>query len=52
MTTVYVVCARGFEGEFESVAAFSSYELARKYINDQGYSSWSLDSHTVDNPED
>lgn len=49
---VYVVCAIGFEGDYESIAVFSSYEKARQFVKDEGYSSWQIDSHRVDEQTD
>lgn len=49
---VYVVCAIGFEGDYESVAVFSNYEKARQFVIDEGYTSWQIDSHEVDEQAD
>ena len=46
--TIYVVCVIGFEGEYESIAVFSSYEKARKFVTDEKFTSWQIDSHVID----
>ncbi|MFH2498760.1 hypothetical protein [Morganella morganii] len=49
---VWIVSVRGFEGEFEPVAAFSNEKKAREFIAENQYRSWSLDDLTVDEPEE
>ncbi|MFP2409158.1 hypothetical protein ACLEVB_17345 [Enterobacter ludwigii] len=46
--SVFVVSARGFEGEMESMAAFTSYDKAREYVEHNGFTSWAIEELTPD----
>lgn len=41
--SVFVVSARGFEGEMESMAAFTTYNKARDYVERIGFKSWVIE---------
>lgn len=45
---VFVVSARGFEGEMESMAAFTTYSKARDYVERNGFTSWAIEELTPD----
>ncbi|HBN6008634.1 TPA: hypothetical protein L3I95_003673 [Enterobacter cloacae] len=47
-TPVYVVNIRGFEGEMEAVAAFTTYNKAREYLERNGFKSWAIEELTPD----
>lgn len=46
--SVFVVCALGFEGEMESIAAFTTYSKARDYVERNGFTSWAIEELTPD----
>ncbi|HCQ7755505.1 hypothetical protein [Citrobacter sp. 50677481] len=46
--SVFVVSARGFEGEMESMAAFTTYDKARDYVERIGFKSWAIEELTSD----
>ncbi|MHA1040005.1 hypothetical protein ACR9GW_01245 [Enterobacter ludwigii] len=46
--SVFVVSARGFEGEMESMAAFTTYDKAREYVERNGFTSWAIEELTPD----
>ncbi|HDR2785524.1 TPA: hypothetical protein QCJ60_004920 [Enterobacter sichuanensis] len=41
--TVFVVSIRGFEGEMEAVAAFSTYRKSLVYVEHNGFVSWAIE---------
>lgn len=45
---VFVVSARGYEGEMESMAAFTTYSKARDYVERNGFTSWAIEELTPD----
>lgn len=45
---IFVVSIRGFEGEMESVAAFTSYGKAKEYVERNGFTSWAIEELTPD----
>lgn len=45
---VFVVSIRGFEGEMESVAAFTTYGKAKEYVERNGFTSWAIEELTPD----
>lgn len=45
---VFVVSIRGFEGEMESAAAFTSYGKAKEYVERNGFTSWAIEELTPD----
>ncbi|MTC32396.1 hypothetical protein GKR54_15045 [Providencia alcalifaciens] len=49
---IWIVSTRGYEGEFEPVAAFSSSEKAYEFIKQKEFRSWSVDDLKVDEPEE
>lgn len=46
--SVFVVSIRGFEGEMESVAAFTSRIKAHEYVQRNGFRSWAIEELTPD----
>lgn len=46
--SVFVVSARGFEGEMESMAAFTTYDKAREYVERNGFTLWAIEELTPD----
>jgi hypothetical protein len=46
--SVFVVSAHGFEGEMESMAAFTTYHKAREYVERNGFTSWAIEELTPD----
>ncbi|WP_319725215.1 hypothetical protein [Cronobacter malonaticus] len=47
-SSVFVVSIRGFEGEMEAVAAFTTYKKANKYLNSKGITSWAIEELKLD----
>ena len=45
---VFVVSIRGFEGEMESVAAFTTRIKAHEYVQRNGFRSWAIEELTPD----
>ena len=45
---VFVVSIRGFEGEMEAAAAFTSYGKAKDYVERNGFRSWEIEELTPD----
>ena len=45
---VHVVSIKGIEGEMESVAVFSSYSKARRFVRKYEISTWSIECLEVD----
>ncbi|EKA5401321.1 hypothetical protein [Cronobacter sakazakii] len=46
--SVFVVSIRGFEGEMEAVAAFTTYKKANKYLKSKGITSWAIEELKLD----
>lgn len=46
--SIFVVSARGFEGEMESMAAFTTYSKAWDYVERNGFTSWAIEELTPD----
>ncbi|EPO6584316.1 hypothetical protein [Enterobacter hormaechei] len=46
--SIFIVSARGFEGEMESMAAFTTYSKARDYVERNGFTSWAIEELTPD----
>ncbi|MDI7502956.1 hypothetical protein [Cronobacter dublinensis] len=46
--SVFVVSIRGFEGEMEAVAAFTTASKANKYLKGQEITSWAIEELTLD----
>lgn len=46
--SVFVVSIRGFEGEMESVAAFTTRRKAYEYVQRNGLRSWAIEELTPD----
>lgn len=46
--TIFVVSIRGFEGEMEAVAAFTSRRKAHGYVQRNGFTSWAIEELTPD----
>lgn len=42
-TRIFVVSIRGFEGEMEAVAAFTTYGKAKEYVERNGFTSWAIE---------
>ncbi|EOC1307545.1 hypothetical protein ACI09E_000710 [Cronobacter dublinensis] len=47
-SSVFVVSIRGFEGEMEAVAAFTTYNKANKYLKKNGITSWAIEELKLD----
>lgn len=45
---VFVVSIRGFEGEMEAVAAFTTFRKAENYLKRNGFTSWAIEEMTPD----
>lgn len=45
---VFVVSILGFDGEMESVAAFTTSGKAREYVERNGFKSWAIEELTPD----
>ncbi len=45
---IFVVSILGFEGEMESVAAFTTYGKAKEYVERNGFTSWAIEELTPD----
>lgn len=48
---VFVVCAPGWDDDFQSVGVFSSYQKAKDFVDSEEYTSWAIEEHTVDEVE-
>ncbi|EOC3061158.1 hypothetical protein ACINJI_002802 [Cronobacter dublinensis] len=46
--SVFVVSIRGFEGEMEAVAAFTTASKANKYLKKNGINSWAIEELKLD----
>lgn len=46
--SVFVVNIRGFEGEMEAVAAFTTFKKAENYSKRNGFTSWAIEELTPD----
>ncbi|WP_159124698.1 hypothetical protein [Enterobacter roggenkampii] len=47
-TPIFIVNIRGFEGEMEAVAAFTTFRKAENYLKRNGFKSWAIEELTPD----